>query len=166
MQKITPFLWFNNNAEEAVKYYVSVFEDGKILQTTRYDEAGSKASGQPLGSVMTVAFEIAGTEFVAINGGVLPGADAAPVINTVSFVVNCETQKEVDYYWEKLASGGEEGVCGWINHDKFGVTWQITPTILPKLLADPDKAKAQRVMEAMIQMKKIEIAELEKAANS
>jgi predicted 3-demethylubiquinone-9 3-methyltransferase (glyoxalase superfamily) len=167
MQKITPFLWFENNAEEAVKYYVEIFanapsknKSAKIVQTTHYDEVGAKASGQKAGSVMTVGFELEGLEFVAINGGPFFKFSGA-----ISFVINCQDQEEVDYFWEKLSvGGGEKGQCGWINHDKYGITWQVVPTVLTELLSDPDGAKAQRVMEAMIKMTKIEIAELEKAA--
>lgn len=164
-QKITPFLWFKDNAEEAANFYVKVFsfknEDSQITQVTHYDAAGAKASGQKEGSVMTVSFKLNGQEFTAINGG-----DYFQFSGAISFVVNCENQEEVDYFWEKLSEKGEKGVCGWINRDKFGVTWQITPTILPKLISDPDPQKAQRAMEAMLKMTKIEIAEIERAANS
>jgi predicted 3-demethylubiquinone-9 3-methyltransferase (glyoxalase superfamily) len=167
MQKITPFLWFESKAEEAADFYVSMFskapgktkEDSKITQISHYDAAGANASGMPEGSVMTVAFRLAGQDFVAINGGPYFKFSGA-----VSFVVNCETQEEVDYYWEKLSmDGGQKGQCGWINHDKFGVTWQVVPTILEKLISDPDPKKSQAVMEAMLKMTKIEIGELQKA---
>jgi predicted 3-demethylubiquinone-9 3-methyltransferase (glyoxalase superfamily) len=167
MQKITPFLWFESKAEEAVDFYVSMFsqapgktkEDSKIVKITHYDEAGAKASEMPEGSVMTVAFKLAGQDFVAINGGPYFKFSGA-----VSFVVNCETQEEVDYFWEKLSmDGGEKGQCGWINHDKFGVTWQVVPTVLEKLINDPDPKKSQAVMEAMLKMTKLEIRDLQKA---
>ncbi len=153
MQTITPFLWFDSNAEEAAKFYTSVFKDSKILSTARYGDAGPG----PTGSVMTVNFQIAGQEFIALNGG-----PTFKFTEAVSFTVNCETQQEVDSYWSKLSAGGEEGPCGWLK-DKFGLSWQVVPTALPKLLKDPDPAKAQRVMKAMLQMKKIEIKELEDA---
>lgn len=158
MQKITPFLWFEDKAEEAANFYVSLFNDSKILSVTRYNEESANVSGRPAGSVMTVAFRLAGQEFVAINGG--PHLQFS---GAVSFVVNCETQEEVDYFWEKLSEGGEEGVCGWINRDKFGVTWQVVPLALPEMLQDKDPEKAKRVMAAMLQMKKIDIGELRRA---
>lgn len=117
MQKITPFLWFDNQAQEAAKFYVSIFKNSKIITTNRYDEAGAKASGMPVGSVMVTSFELEGQQFSALNGGQL-----FPFSGAVSFVVNCETQEEVDYFWEKLSEDGEKGQCGWINRDKFGVT--------------------------------------------
>ena len=157
MQKITPFLWFDNQAEEAVNCYTSLFKNSKIVNVARYDEAGAKASGRPKGSVMTVTFQIDGQEFIALNGG--------PVFKfteAISFFVNCETQEEVDELWNKLTEGGEEGQCGWLK-DRFGLSWQIVPTALGEMLADPDPAKAQRVMKAMLQMKKIDIAKLKQA---
>ncbi len=157
MQKITPFLWFDNRAEEAMNFYVSIFKNSKILSVQRYGEAGAKASGQPEGSVMTANFALDGQEFVALNGG--PAYKISPAI---SFVVNCEAQDEVDEYWERLTAGGEEVQCGWLT-DKFGVSWQIVPTALGKLLGDPDPVKAGRVMQAMLQMKKIDIAGLQRA---
>ena len=159
MQKITPFLWFDNQAEEAVNFYVSIFDNSKIKSTTRYDEAGAKASGRPAGSVMTIAFELYGQEFVALNGG--PGF---PFSQAVSFTVNCETQEEVDKLWDKLKEGGKEIQCGWLT-DKYGMPWQITPIILPKLLSDPDPEKSKRVMQAMLKMIKIDIKTLEQAAS-
>jgi predicted 3-demethylubiquinone-9 3-methyltransferase (glyoxalase superfamily) len=166
IQKVTPFLWFDTQAEEAAKFYVSVFNDApfssgrsKVGKVTHYGEAGSKASEQPLGSVMTVGFELDGQEFVALNGGTFFQFSGA-----ISFVVNCESQEEIDYFWEKLSEGGESGQCGWINRDKFGVTWQVVPVVLEKLISDPDAKKAERVMAAMIKMNKIIIADLEKAA--
>ena len=159
MQKITPFLWFDNQAEEAVKFYVSVFKNSKILDITRYDEESAKASGKPKGTVMTVAFKLDGQEFVAINGG--PQFSFSPA---VSFVVNCKSQKEMDYYWQKLSEDGDEKAqqCGWLR-DKYGLSWQIVPAVLGKLLSDPDQVKSQRVMRALLQMKKIDIASLKRA---
>ncbi|MBE0572109.1 MAG: VOC family protein [Ignavibacteriaceae bacterium] len=161
MQKITPFLCFDDNAEEAVNYYTSIFKNSKIGTIFRYDEAGAAASGRPKGSLMTASFQLNGREFIALNGG--------PVFKfteAVSFVVNCESQEEVDYYWEKLtANGGAESMCGWLK-DKFGLSWQIVPTVLNKYLTDKDTKKSQRAMQAMLQMKKIIIADLEKAFNS
>ena len=157
MQKITPFLWFDNQAEEAVNFYCSVFKNSKKKGGARYDEEGSKAAGRPKGSVMTVAFELNGQDFVALNGGPI-----FKFTEAVSFAVSCETQDEVDYYWNKLVEGGEESMCGWLK-DKFGLSWQIVPTALSKLLSDPDPQKSQRVMHAMLQMKKIDISALQKA---
>ena len=154
MQKITPFLWFDGKAEEAMNFYVSVFKDSKVLSVARYGEAGPG----PKGTVMTAAFELQGQKFVALNGG--PQFTFTPAI---SFVVNCETQAEVDHHWEKLGAGGQPNRCGWLT-DRYGVTWQIVPTILPQLLSDPDAAKAQRVMQAMLKMNKLDIAALERAA--
>jgi predicted 3-demethylubiquinone-9 3-methyltransferase (glyoxalase superfamily) len=156
-QKITPFLWFDNQAEEAAKFYTSIFKNSKIENVTRYDEEGSKVSGRPKGSAMTVPFQIEGQEFVALNGGPL-----FKFTEAISFVVNCETQKEVDSYWKKLSAGGEEVQCGWLK-DKFGLSWQVVPTVLTEMLQDRDPQKAQRVMAAMLKMKKIEIADLKKA---
>jgi predicted 3-demethylubiquinone-9 3-methyltransferase (glyoxalase superfamily) len=156
-QKITPFLWFDNQAEEAAKFYTSIFKNSKIENVTRYDEEGSKVSGRPKGSAMTVPFQIEGQEFVALNGGPL-----FKFTEAISFVVNCETQKEVDYYWEKLSAGGEEVQCGWLK-DRFGLSWQVVPTVLAEMLQDKDPQKAQRVMAAMLKMKKIEITDLKKA---
>ena len=158
-QRITPFLWFDGQAMEAVPFHVSIFENSKILSTTRYDDAGAKASGQPAGSVMTVAFQLDGQEFVAINGGPHFAFSCA-----VSFVVNCQTQEEVDYYWEKLSAGGDERAqhCGWLA-DRFGLSWQVVPTRVPELMTQPDPAIARRTMEAVLQMKKIDIATIERA---
>ena len=156
MQKITPFLWFDNNAEEAINFYTSVFENSKIAKVSRYPEG----SPGPAGSVMTGEIQLAGQEFILLNGG-----PHFKFTEAVSFVVNCESQEEVDRYWQRLtASGGQESQCGWLK-DKFGLSWQITPTVLPRLLADPDKAKSKRVMEAMLKMKKIDIASLHRAAD-
>jgi predicted 3-demethylubiquinone-9 3-methyltransferase (glyoxalase superfamily) len=157
MQKITPFLWFNDNAEEAVNYYVSVFKNSKVKSMSRYDEAGSKASGMPVGTVMVASFEIEGQEFSAINGG-----PAFKFTEAVSFMINCETQEEVDYFWEKLTAGGSESQCGWLK-DRFGLSWQVVPTVLGKLMGGKDPEKAGRAMKAMLGMKKIDIAKLEQA---
>ena len=154
MQKITPFLWFDNNAEEAMNFYTSVFKNSKIGKVTRYPEG----SPGPAGSVMTGSIQLEGQEFLLLNGGPL-----FKFTEAISFVVNCETQDEVDQYWNKLtADGGQEVQCGWLK-DKFGLSWQIVPTILPKLLADEDKNKSKKVMEAMMKMKKIDIAKIEAA---
>ncbi|OGS95659.1 MAG: hypothetical protein A3H31_09735 [Gallionellales bacterium RIFCSPLOWO2_02_FULL_57_47] len=157
MQKITPFLWFDNQAEEAMNFYVSVFRNSKVLSVQRYGQEAAEVSGRPKGSVMTASFLLDGQEFVALNGG--PVYRISPAI---SFVVNCETQEEVDEYWKRLTEGGEEVQCGWLT-DKFGVSWQIVPTQLDKLLSDPDPVKSGRVMQAMLQMKKIDIAGLKRA---
>ena len=157
MQKITPFLWYDNQAEEAANFYVSLFKNSKIGDITRsVDEA---SSGRPVGSVLVVAFQLEGQEFAAINGG-----PAFKFTEAVSFVVNCESQEEVDYFWDKLVEGGgQESQCGWLK-DKYGLSWQITPTILLELIKDKDTAKARRVFEAMLKMKKIDIAALKQAA--
>jgi predicted 3-demethylubiquinone-9 3-methyltransferase (glyoxalase superfamily) len=157
MKKITPFLWFDTQAEEAAKFYVSVFRNSKIGRITRYGEEAAEASGRPAGTVMTVAFKLNGQEFTALNGG--------PVFTfsqAISFVVHCETQQEVDRLWDTLSEGGEKQPCGWLK-DRYGVSWQIVPTILIKLLQDRDPRKAQRVMQAMLQMQKIDIKALKKA---
>jgi len=158
MQKITPFLWFSDNAEEAVKFYVSIFKNSKIGKIARYDKAGEKVTGRPAGSVMTVEFQLEGEDFVALNGGPM-----FKFTEAISFVVNCKTQEEVDYYWKKLSAGGKEVQCGWLK-DKFGLSWQIVPTILPELLSDKDAAKSQRVMQAMLEMVKLDIKKLKQAA--
>jgi len=150
----TPMLWFDTEAEQAADFYTSVFPNSKIVEVTHYGSAGPRLEGM----VMTVAFELDGQEFVALNGG--PDFSFSEAI---SFVVYCETQEEVDTYWETLSAGGEEGPCGWLK-DRFGLSWQVTPTALPRLLADPDTEKAQRVMAAMLEMKKIDIDTLERAA--
>ena len=154
MQEITPCLWFDTEGEEAATFYTSVFPNSKIVEIARYGSAGPR----PEGMVMTVSFELDGQEFVALNGG----PDFA-FNEAISFQVSCKTQEEVDAFWSKLSEGGEEGPCGWLK-DRYGVSWQIIPTALPELLADPDPAKSQRVMEAMLQMGKIEIDALERAA--
>ena len=158
MQKITPFLWFDDQAEEAVKFYTSIFKDSKVGRILRYDETSAKAAGRPAGSVLTIEFEIGGQKFTALNGG-----PQFKFNESVSFVVNCKTQEEVDYFWEKLtAGGGQESECGWLK-DKFGLSWQITPTVLIDMLNDKDPKKAGRVMKAMMQMQKIEINKLKAA---
>jgi predicted 3-demethylubiquinone-9 3-methyltransferase (glyoxalase superfamily) len=155
MQKITPFLWFDNNAEDAMNFYASVFKHAKIGKVSRYPEG---APG-PAGQVMTAEIEIEGQQFTLLNGG-----PEFKFTEAVSFLVNCADQEEVDYFWEKLTAGGEESQCGWLK-DKFGLSWQIVPEQLGKLMSDPDPKKSQRVMMAMLQMKKIEVAQLEAAYN-
>ena len=157
MQKITPFLWFDNQAEEAAKFYVSIFKKSKIVSITRYGEAGAEATGKPKGTVMIVTFQLEGQEFIALNGG--PNFTFSPAI---SLVVNCKTQEEVDWFWEKLSEGGEIVQCGWLR-DRYGISWQIVPTVLGKLLQDKDAKKSERVMKAMLQMKKIDIMALQQA---
>lgn len=156
-QKITPCLWFDTEAEEAAKAYVSIFENSRIGRISRYGKEGHEVHGKPAGSVMTVEFEIEGQKFVALNGGPHFKFNEA-----VSFQVHCETQEEIDYFWNKLAEGGEEGPCGWLK-DKYGVSWQVVPTVLPKMLMDPDAAKSQRVTKAFLQMKKFDLAALRRA---
>jgi predicted 3-demethylubiquinone-9 3-methyltransferase (glyoxalase superfamily) len=158
MQKIAPFLWFNSQAGEAAKFYVSIFKNSKIVNVTRYGEAGAKASGRPKGSVMTVKLQLEGQEFVALNGG-----PHFKFTEAISFVVNCQTQKEVDKFWEKLSAGGQKGQCGWLK-DKYGLSWQIVPADLDKLLSDKDARKSQRVMQAILQMDKIDIKTLRRAS--
>jgi predicted 3-demethylubiquinone-9 3-methyltransferase (glyoxalase superfamily) len=158
MQRITPFLWFDHQAEEAARFYVSIFKNSRVGRIARYDEAGAKTTGRPPGSVMTVAFTLDGQEFVALNGGPI-----FPFTEAISLVVNCTTQAEVDRYWKKLSAGGKEVQCGWLK-DKYGVSWQVVPTILGELLSGKDAAKAQRVMQAMLQMVKLDIKKLKQAA--
>ncbi len=153
MQKITPFLWFDNNAEEAMNFYLSIFKYSKIGSVTRYGDAGPG----PKGTVMSATFQLNGQDFIALNGG--PHFTFSPAI---SFFVNCETQQEVDELWEKLSAGGERQQCGWLK-DKYGLSWQIIPSALGEMLQDKDTAKAQRVMEAMLKMNKIEIKALQHA---
>jgi predicted 3-demethylubiquinone-9 3-methyltransferase (glyoxalase superfamily) len=152
-QKITPFLWFNDNAEDAVKFYTSVFKDASTEATTYY---GSGAP-MPAGTVMTISFQLEGQQFVALNGG--PAFTFSPAI---SFVVNCQTQEEIDFYWEKLSADPAQEQCGWLR-DKFGLSWQIVPVVLHALLSDQDQEKSARVMQALLQMKKLVIADLVKA---
>jgi len=158
MQKITPFLWFNDNAEEAAKFYVSVFKKSEILAISRYGKAAAKASGRPKGSVMTVQFQLEGQEFVALNGG-----PQFKFTEAISLFVGCKTQAELDRLWKKLlAGGGEEISCGWLK-DKYGLAWQIVPAEIIKMLSGKDTEKADRVMSAVVQMNKLDIKTLKKA---
>ncbi len=154
VQKITPFLWFEHQAEQAANFYVSIFPNSKIVKVVRHGEAGPG----PAGSAMTVAFELEGQTFTALNGG-----PHFKFTEAISFVVRCQTQEEVDYYWEKLTAGGAEVQCGWVK-DKFGLSWQVVPDAMPELLSDPDPKKAARVMKAMMGMKKLDVAALRRAA--
>ena len=154
MPKITPNLWFDTEAEEAADFYVSVFKNSRIVNVTHYTEAGPR----PAGEVMTVEFELDGQRFVGINGG-----PQFKFSEATSFEISCEDQEAVDYYWEKLTDGGEEGPCGWCK-DKYGLSWQVVPTGMDELFADPDKSKAERAMRAMFEMKKLDIAQLKAAA--
>jgi len=162
VQKITPMLWFDNQAEQAANHYISVFSKrpgsnrgiSKVLDVTRYAEAGPG----PAGTVMVVRFQLEGQEFTALNGG----AQHFAFSEAISFVVNCENQEEVDYFWSALSEGGEEGPCGWLK-DRYGLSWQVTPAGMEEMLSHPDQAKAQRAMKAMLGMKKIDLAELERA---
>ena len=153
MQKITPFLWFDGNAEEAVNFYTSIFKNSKIGKISRYEDVGAG----PVSTVLVITFELNGREFMAINGGPM-----FKFTEAISFVVNCERQEEVDLYWGKLSEGGQEVQCGWLK-DKFGLSWQIVPTILDKLMSDPDPKKSKRVMDVMLKMVKIDIAALQHA---
>ena len=156
MQKITPFLWFDTQAEEAVEFYLSVFDDGKIHSTSRYPEGGPREAGM----VMTIAFELKGQQFVALNGG-----PDFPFTNAVSLVVNCDSQAEIDYFWEKLAAdGGDPNVCGWLR-DKFGMPWQIVPSQIWEWLNGDDPARVQRVTAAVWKMEKLDLAELQRVAD-
>jgi predicted 3-demethylubiquinone-9 3-methyltransferase (glyoxalase superfamily) len=159
MQMFTLCLWFDDNDEEAVKFYTSIFKNSEITSITHYGQAGSEAAGKPQGTAMTVAFRLDGQEFLALNGGPIFKFNEA-----VSFMVNCQTQEEVDYYWEKLSEGGDEEAqqCGWLK-DKFGLSWQIVPAALSEMLQDKDAEKTERVMKAMLQMKKIDIEGLKQA---
>jgi predicted 3-demethylubiquinone-9 3-methyltransferase (glyoxalase superfamily) len=153
MQKITPFLWFDNQAEEAMNFYISIFKNSKVVTVTRYGETGPG----PKGTVMTAKFELNGQEFVALNGG-----PHFKFTEAVSFVVNCETQAEIDEYWDKLSAGGEKSRCGWLK-DKFGLSWQIVPTVLPDLLDEKHPDKADRVMQAIMRMNKLDLKALQQA---
>ena len=153
MQKIVPFLWFDGRAEEAMNFYVSIFRNSKIGSVSRYGEAGPGAKG----SVMSATFQLEGQDFLALNGG--PQYSFTPAI---SMFVNCDTQEEVDFFWDRLSEGGRENQCGWLQ-DKFGLSWQVIPTTLGELLGDRNREKANRVMQAMLQMKKIDIAKLREA---
>ncbi|MBI3899675.1 MAG: VOC family protein [Gammaproteobacteria bacterium] len=159
VQRITPCLWLDTQAEDAARVYTTIFKNSKIVNISRYGEAGYEIHGKPAGTVLTVAFELDGQTFTALNGGPLFKFNEA-----ISFQVNCENQEEVDYYWEKLADGGDERAqqCGWLK-DKFGVSWQVVPAVLPKMLMDPNPEKSERVMKAMLQMKKIDINKLKRA---
>jgi predicted 3-demethylubiquinone-9 3-methyltransferase (glyoxalase superfamily) len=158
-QRIAPCLWFDHQAEEAATFYVSVFKNSKIVSVARYGKAGQEIHKRPAGSVMTVAFELDGQAFTALNGG-----PAFTFNEAVSLQVNCRNQEEVDYYWDKLSKGGDPKAqqCGWLK-DKYGLSWQIVPSVLPEMLKDHESAKAQRAMEALLRMKKIDIRELERA---
>lgn len=157
MPKINPFLWFDNQAEEAAKFYISIFPNSKITNVAHYDEAGAKAAGRPVGSAMTVAFELDGQEFTALNGGPI-----FKFTEAVSFVVHCDNQEEVDHYWQNLSAVPESEQCGWLK-DKYGLSWQIVPKQLGEMLSDPDPKRGERVMQAMLKMRKIEIAGLKQA---
>ncbi len=159
MQRITPCLWFDNQAEEAVKFYVSIFDNSKIGTIARYGDAGAEASGRPKGTVMTVSFQLEGQDFLALNGG--------PVFRfseAISFIVNCKTQEEIDRLWDKLSKGGDEKAqqCGWLK-DRYGLSWQIVPAVLGEMLQDKDPKKSERVMKAMLEMKKINVKALKQA---
>jgi predicted 3-demethylubiquinone-9 3-methyltransferase (glyoxalase superfamily) len=156
-QKLQPCLWFDTQAEAAAKHYVSIFKNSKIGRKGRYTKEGKEIHGKEAGSVMTVEFELEGQKFLALNGGPQFKFDEA-----ISFQVMCESQAEVDYFWSKLSEGGSEGPCGWLK-DKFGLSWQVVPTVVPELLADEKSEKAQRVMRALLQMKKLDIAALKAA---
>jgi predicted 3-demethylubiquinone-9 3-methyltransferase (glyoxalase superfamily) len=159
MQKITPFLWYDDKAEEAANFYCSIFKNSKVGSVTRYEGEGAKASGRPEGSAMTVEFELEGQKFIGLNGGT-----HFKFTEAVSFSINCESQEEVDYFWDKLtADGGAESQCGWLK-DKYGLSWQVVPSVLPELFKNKDPEKTKRVMKAMLQMKKIDIAILKQAS--
>ena len=161
-QRIAPCLWFDTEAEEAARFYVGIFRNSRILTTTRYGKAGFEQHHRPAGSVMTVEFDLDGQRFTALNGG-----PEFKFNEAVSFQIYCETQEEIDYYWNKLGAGGDPAAqqCGWVK-DKFGLSWQVVPRILAELMADKDQGKADRAMEAMLQMKKIDIAELKRATET
>lgn len=159
MQKITPCLWFDNNAEEAAKFYTSIFKNSKIGKISRYGEEGYEIHGKPAGTVMTIEFKLNGQVFTALNGGPVFKFNEA-----ISFQVSCKSQKKVDYYWEKLSKGGDKKAqqCGWLK-DKYGVSWQIVPTVLGEMLQDKDAKKTERVMKALLQMRKLDIKKLKQA---
>jgi predicted 3-demethylubiquinone-9 3-methyltransferase (glyoxalase superfamily) len=159
IQRIAPCLWFDDQAEAAARFYTSIFENSKIIRVARYGEAGQEVHGRRPGTVMTVEFELDGQTFTALNGG-----PQFKFSEAISFQVNCETQAEVDYYWKELSAGGDESAqqCGWLK-DRYGVSWQVVPTVLPEMIGDPDYEKSQRVTEAMLQMKKLDIEELKRA---
>lgn len=160
IQRITTFLWFDDQAEEAVKFYTSVFDNSRILTTTRYEAEAAKAGGRPEGSIMTIQFELDGQEFTALNGG-----PQFKFNESISLVVNCGSQAEVDRYWTRLSEGGDARAqqCGWLK-DRFGLSWQVVPTALFKLLADPDRNRSRKVMQALLRMKKIDLDALHRAA--
>jgi predicted 3-demethylubiquinone-9 3-methyltransferase (glyoxalase superfamily) len=159
VQKITPCLWFDDQAEEAAEFYTAIFRNSKVVKIARYGEAGHEVHGKPPGSVLTVAFELDGQAFTALNGGPI-----FKFTEAISLQVNCETQEEVDYYWNKLSAGGDDKAqqCGWLK-DKYGLSWQVVPRALVELISDPDPQKSGRVMEAMLKMKKIDIDQLKRA---
>jgi predicted 3-demethylubiquinone-9 3-methyltransferase (glyoxalase superfamily) len=159
IQRIAPCLWFDNQAEEAAKFYIAIFKNSKIVRIARYGEAGHEVHGRPAGTVMTVEFELDGQRFTALNGGPIFKFNEA-----ISFQVNCETQEEVDYYWEKLSEGEDKKAqqCGWLK-DKYGASWQVVPRVLSEMMSDPDAEKSGRTMKAMLQMKKLDIDELKRA---
>lgn len=157
MQKIAPCLWFKGNAEEAVNFYTSIFKDSKVVSMSRYGESGSKVSKMPKGSVMTMSFQLNGQEFVVVNS-----EPDFPFTPAISFIVHCQTQAEVDYYWDKLADGGEYQQCGWLT-DKFGVSWQIVPVEIGEMLSGSDPIKSERVMKTLLKMRKLDIAALKRA---
>ena len=164
MSHITTCLWFDRQAEEAANLYVKIFTEGghsgKIGKIARYGEAAAKVSGRPNGSVMTVEFELDGNKFLGLNGGPMFKFSVA-----TSFIINCVTQEEIDHFWSKLGEGGKEGRCGWIDHDKFGVSWQIVPTFFGELMSGGDPTKIERTMKAVLSMTKLDIAALKKASN-
>ena len=159
IEKIAPCLWFDDQGEEAANFYVAIFKNSKIVTISRYSVVGQEFHGKPAGSIMSVAFELDGQTFTALNGG-----PAFKFSEAISFQINCETQDEVDYFWERLSEGGEEKAqqCGWLK-DKFGVSWQVVPIVLPMMISDPDSEKSQRTMAALLKMKKLDIAELQRA---
>ena len=159
LQKITPCLWFDKEAEEAAKFYTSIFKNSRIGSISRYGEAGHEIHGMPAGTVLTVDFELEGQSFTALNGGPI-----FKFTEAISFQVHCETQQELDYYWDKLSEGGDKNAqqCGWLK-DKFGASWQVVPTILPQLLMDSDHRKSERTMQALLKMKKLDIEKLKQA---
>lgn len=157
MQKITTHLWFDDRAEEAARFYVSLFKNSKVLNVVRYPEAAANMSGRPPGSVMTVTFQLDGQQFIALNGGPMFKFSEA-----ISLLVRCETQAEVDTLWEKLSEGGQPGPCGWLK-DRYGLSWQIVPAVLDRILQDKDPKKAEKVMQAVLQMQKLDAATLERA---
>ena len=160
VQRISPCLWFDSEAEQAAKFYTGIFRNSRIVTITRYGKAGFEAHHRPAGSVMTVVFELDGQEFTALNGGPVFKFNEA-----ISFQINCDTQKDIDYYWDKLSAGGDPKAqqCGWLK-DKYGLSWQVVPAMMAELFKDENSARAARAMEVMLHMKKLDIAELEKAA--